>query len=128
MNVRYLASRAAVAAVFGITLGFAGLPWWAAALLGAVALAFFAVAPWSGRYVVQPQGGIAPLRSDERARAIRDKATRNAFVLAILGVAVLVLVYGLILDAPVPIAALGGILGLATIAYAVSDACLRRLS
>jgi len=127
MNVRYLASRAAIAAIFGIAFGFAGLPWWAAALLGVAVLAFFAVAPWSGRYVVQPQGGIAPLRSDERARAIRDKATRNAFVLTIFGVAGLVLVYGLILDAPVPVATLGGILGLAAIAYAVSDVCLRRL-
>ena len=126
MNVRYLASRAAIAAVFAIAFGFAGLPWWAAALLGVAVLAFFAVAPWSGRYVVQPQGGIAPLRSDERARAIRDKATRNSFVLTILGVASLVLIYGLILDAPVPVAALGGNLGLAAIAYAVSDLYQRR--
>jgi len=128
MNVRYLVSRAALVAVLGVALGLAGLRWWWAALMAAAALGFFLIAPSSGRYVVETQGGAAPLRRDERARAIRDKATRNGFVLTVLGVAGLTLVYGLILDAPVPVAALGGILGLAFATYFVSDLWLRRPS
>jgi hypothetical protein len=86
MNIRYLVSRGVIVAVFGVALGFAGLRWWWAALAAAVTLGFFLVAPHSGRYVVRTQGGVAPLRRDERARAIRDKATRNGFVLTVLGV------------------------------------------
>jgi hypothetical protein len=128
MNVRYLVSRAAISAVLGVALGFAGLRWWWAALAGAAALGLFFTAPRSGRYVVRAQGGVAPLRRDERARAIRDRAARNGFVLTVLGVAGLTLVYGLILDTAVPVAALGGILALAFATYFASDLWLRRLS
>jgi len=128
MNIRYLASRAAIVAVLGVAFGLAGLRWWWAALMATAALGFFLVAPRSGRYVVETQSGITPLRRDERARAIRDKATRTSFVLTILGVAGLTLVYGLLLDTPVPVAALGGILGLAVAIYVLSDLCQRRSS
>ena len=128
MNVRYLVSRAAIVAVFGVAFAFAGLQWWWAVLAGTATFGLFLAAPRSGRYVVRQQGGVAPLRRDERARTIRDRATRNGFVLTVLGVAGLTLVYGLILEAPVPVAALGGILALAFAAYVVSDLWLRRSS
>jgi hypothetical protein len=40
----------------------------------------------------------------------------------------LTIVYGRVFNAPVPVAALGGILGAAAVAYAVSELCLRRMS
>ncbi len=126
MNVRYVVLRAVLVAVLGVALWAGGLPWWAATLASAVAFFFFVAAPWSGRYVVENGGGVAPLRRDERSRTIRDKAARNAFILTILGVAGLTVVYGQVLEVPVPVAALGSLLGLATITYIASEFCLRR--
>ncbi|MCX6093628.1 MAG: hypothetical protein NTY63_02235 [Candidatus Bipolaricaulota bacterium] len=126
MNVRYVVLRTALVAVLGTALYAGGLPWWAAVLASVVALLFFLVASRSGRYVVESGGGVAPLRRDERSQTIRDRAARNAFILTILGVAGLTIAYGRVLETPVPVAALSGVLGLAVITYIVSDVCLRR--
>ncbi|MDD4903964.1 MAG: hypothetical protein PHV11_00550 [Candidatus Bipolaricaulis sp.] len=126
MKMGYVVSRVGLVAILSVALGFSGLPWWGAVAAGVLALAFFLAVPRSGRYVVASEGGVAPLRRDERSRAIRDKAARNAFVLTLLSVAGLAVAYGRVLRAPVPVAALGGVLGLAAVAYAVSDLCLRR--
>jgi polyferredoxin len=127
MKMAYIVSRGAVAAVFSGILYAGGLTWWIAALVGVLTFAFFLAAPRSGRYVVQGDG-IAPLRRDERSGAIRDKAARNAFVVTILAVAGLTVAYGRVLDAAIPVSALSGILGLAAVAYAISELCLRRSS
>lgn len=126
MKARYVVSRAVLTAVLGAALYAGGLPWWGAAAACVVALGFFLLAPRCGRYVVKDDGGAVPFRRDERSRAIRDHAARNAFVLTVLALAGLTIAYGLILDAAVPVAALGSVLGLAILAYVVSDLCLRR--
>jgi 1,4-dihydroxy-2-naphthoate octaprenyltransferase len=126
MNARYVVSRAVLTAVLGAALYAGGLPWWGAVVACLGALVFFLLAPRCGRYVVKDDGGAAPLRRDERTRAIRDQAARNAFILTVLALAGLAIAYGLILDAAVPVSALGGVLGLAALAYAVSDLRLRR--
>jgi hypothetical protein len=128
MRMRYVVSRVGLVAALTVALYFGGLPWWGAVAAGVLVLAFFLAAPRSGRYVVQREGSVAPLRRDERSRAIRDKAARNAFVLTLLSVAGLTIVYGRVFNAPVPVAALGGVLGAAAVAYAVSELCLRRMS
>jgi hypothetical protein len=126
MNARYVVSRAVLTAILGAALYAGGLPWWGAVLACLGALVFFLLAPRCGRYVVKAEGGTAPLRRDERTRAIRDQAARNAFVLTVLALAGLTIAYGQVLGAPVPVAALGGILGLAAVTYIASDVCLRR--
>jgi nitrogen fixation-related uncharacterized protein len=122
----YAASRAALAGVLAAALYFGGLPWWGVTLLGTLTLAFFLWAPRSGRYVVQEKGGTTPLRRDERARAIRDRAARNALVVTVLAIAGLTIVYGRVLDTMIPVSALAGVLGLAAIVYVLSDLFLRR--
>lgn len=126
MKIGYVVSRAALAAILGVALYLGGLPWWCGIAAGALALVFFVVVPRSGRYVAKTQDNLAPLRRDERSRAIRDKAARNAFVPTILSLAGLTIAYGRILNAAVPVAATGGVLGLAVAVYAVSDLYLRR--
>jgi Ca2+/Na+ antiporter len=128
MKMRYIVSRAALAAILGVALYAGGIPWWGAVAAGALALVFFLVVLHSGRYVVQDKDGLAPLRRDERSRAIRDKAARNSFVPTILSLAGLTMAYGRFLCAPVPVAALGGVLALAVLVYAASDLYLRRSS
>ncbi|MDD5264475.1 MAG: hypothetical protein PHU43_06530 [Candidatus Bipolaricaulis sp.] len=126
MNARYVVSRAVLAAVLGAALYAGGLSWWGSVAACVGALVFFLLAPWCGRYVVKEDGGAAPFRRDERSRAIRDHAARNALVLTVLALAGLTIAYGLILDVAVPAAALGSVLGLAVVTYVVSDAYLRR--
>jgi 1,4-dihydroxy-2-naphthoate octaprenyltransferase len=128
MRMPYIASRAALAAVLAVALYFGGLPWWSAAIAWVATLTFFVWAPGSGRYVVREKGGATPLRRDERAQAVADKAARNAFVATILAVAALTMVYGRVLEGSVPVSALVGVLGLAALTYALSDLCLRRSS
>ena len=128
MKTKYVASRAALVVILGGALYAAGLPWWGAAAAGIAALAFFLVVPRSDRYVVRSEDGVAPLRRDERSRSIRDKAARNAFGVTVLAVAGLTIAYGRVLDAPVPVEALSGVLGLSVVAYGLSEFCLRRSS
>jgi uncharacterized membrane protein YhdT len=128
MKMRYVVSRAVLAAILGVALCAGGMPWWGAVAAGGLALVFFLVVLRSGRYVVQDRDGLAPLRRDERSRAIRDKAARNSFVLTILSLAGLTIAYGLILCTAVPVAALGGILALSVLVYVASDLYLRRSS
>lgn len=128
MKTTYAISRAALAAIFSGALYMGGLPWWGAVPAGILVLVFFLAARRSGRYVVESADGVAPLRRDERSRAIRDKAARNAFVATVLAVAGLTIAYGRVLDAAVPVTALSGVLALAVVTYAASDLCLRRSS
>jgi hypothetical protein len=128
MKMTYDVSRAALAVILGGALCLGGLPWWGAAPASILVLAFLLTARRSGRYVVQSEDGIAPLRRDERSRAIRDKAARNAFIVTVLAVAGLSIAYGRVLDAAVPGTALSVVLALAVVAYAVSDFYLRRSS
>jgi len=125
MNRRYVATRSVLSAVLGAALYVAGLPWWGATLAAILAESFFLQAPGSGRYVVQ-QGGAAPLRRDERSRAIRDRAARNAFAVTLVVLAGVTIAYDRVLAVPVPTEVLSGVLGLAVLTYAVSEVGLRR--
>jgi len=112
--MRYIVSRVGLVAALSAALYVGGTPCRRDAVVGGrrgggLALIFFLAAPRSGRYVVQHEGSVAPLRRDERSRAIRDKTARNAFVLTVLNVAGLTIIYGRVVT-PVPVAALGGVL------------------
>ncbi|MBE0696105.1 MAG: hypothetical protein IH586_04205, partial [Anaerolineaceae bacterium] len=67
-----------------------GLVWWAALLAGLLGFAAFVLGARSGRYVVQQEGGITPMRRDEMSQEINRRAGLNGFstlVLCIGGVA-----------------------------------------
>ena len=122
----YYLSRILISAALGGILALAGSPWWMSVSIGALALAFFVWAPRSGRYVVRPESGIAPLRRDERTQAINDRAARNAFVVAMLATAAAAIYFGLIARANVPVLVLNVTFALGLLTYFVSDAILRR--
>ena len=82
-----------------LALGLAGVlfaasgVWWMAVIAGCAASAFFFWFPHSGRYTVQPQGGATPMRRDERAQHINNRAGRNGFGVLMLGLALLILFF-----------------------------------
>ena len=122
----YYISRAVISAALGVVLALTGLEWWMAALLGAMAFAFFIWAPHSGRYSVHPELGVTALRRDERTQGINDKAARNAFVVTMLAIAGIAIYFGAIAAVSVPIAMLRWTLVLGVLVYYVSDFVLRR--
>jgi hypothetical protein len=123
---RYYVSRIVFAIALGLLFAFTGSPWWMAALIGGLALAFFLWAPQSGRYVVQPERGGTALRRDERTQVINDKAARNAFVISMLSLAAIEVYFGAFAPALVPVALLNLVLALGVLTYFASDAWLRR--
>lgn len=123
---RYYISRTLISAAFGGLFVLTGGSWWMAVLAAATAFAFFLWAPRSGRYAVHPKFGATALRHDERTRARRDKAARNAFAVTILAVAAIAVYFGSAAQADVPIAFLSGVIALAALTYFLSDLWLRR--
>jgi hypothetical protein len=123
---RYYLVRAVISAALAALVALAGAPWWGALLAGLVFFGLFVWAVRSGRYVVEPERGAAALRSDEYTRAIRDRATRYGFVAVMLALGAIVLYYGLIADADVPVAVVGGVLLIGWIVYFLSDLLARR--
>lgn len=124
--VVYYISRTVLSGVVGVLLALTGFPWWIAALTSLAILVFFLWSPHSGRYVVQPEHGATALRRDERTQAIVNQAARNAFGVTMLVIGGLVLYFGLIAPADVPLVMLQGtlILGLAT--YLLCNLFLQR--
>jgi nitrogen fixation-related uncharacterized protein len=122
----YYVSRLALAAFLVGFLLLVGSPWYVAALLGALLVAFFLWAPRSGRYTVKKDPGALALQRDEWAQTIAHKSGRNAFVILMLAIAALALYFGLVARAGVPVSlvTLLGLLGMAS--YFVSDLWLRR--
>jgi hypothetical protein len=121
----YYFSRAIISAAFGLLFALSGSPWWTAALVSAVAFAWFLVAPRIGRYSVHPEFGVTALRRDERAQVINDHAARNAFVICMLALGGLVIYFGG--AAVVSVGILRWILILGVAVYYVSDIWLRRV-
>ena len=99
--------------------------WWMAILTGGAALAFFLWFPHSGRYTVRPEGGLAPMRRDERAQHINNRAGRNGFGILMLGLAVLVLFFSSP-EGTVPTGALNLLLMAGILSYLLSDLWMRR--
>jgi hypothetical protein len=123
---RYYIVRALVSAAFGIVFALAGLPWWGALIVAVGAFVLFLWAPRSGRYLVQPEGGAAPLRHDERTAAIRNQAARNGFAGIMLALAAATLYFGLIAPGDLPVGIPSLTLALGAVIYFVSDHWLRR--
>jgi hypothetical protein len=117
----YYLSRAAISMAAGGLFVLAGAPWWMAAGIGAVTLAFFIWAPRSGRYSVHPEHGVTALRRDERTQAITDRAARNGFALTMLSLAGLALYFELVASSDVPVSALALVLLVGTVTYFASD-------
>lgn len=95
-------------------------------MAGGMAFAFFLCTPRGGRYVVKSLDGIAPLRRDERTKAIRDEAARNAFSATVVALAAVTIYFGVIALNDVPVTILNAILALSLLTYAASDYWLRR--
>ncbi len=122
----YYLSRLVLSAAIGILVVFAGAAWWVGALIGATALAFFWMAPRLGRFVVQPDQGVTALHRDERSQAINASAGLTAFVISMLGLAAVILYFGLLAASDVPVLVLEGLLILGALAYYLADFWLRR--
>ena len=122
----YYLCRTAFSAAFGLLLFLTGSPIWMAILLGALILGFFLWAPHSGRYAVHPEFGVSALRRDERTQAINDKAARNAFVVSMLMLVILVGIpgsFGLLI---LTIDIIKIVLLTGALTYFASDAWLRK--
>lgn len=121
----YYVSRAIISVAFG-ALFAAGSTWWTGILVGALAFAWFLLAPHIGRYSVHPEFGITALRRDERAQAINDKAARNAFVISMLVLGGMIVYFGTFAVTSVPIAVFKWLLILGALIYYASDFWLRK--
>lgn len=73
----YYVSRAVLSALFGWFFSLNAGPW-LGVLAGLLVYAGFLWYAHSGRYLVETNNPLFPLRRDARARAIRDKATVTA--------------------------------------------------
>ena len=123
---RYYLSRALLSAALAALLVLGGLPWWGAVLAGVLVFALFVWAARSGRYVVHPERGVTALQDDEYTRAIRDRAARHGFAALSIVLGGVVLTYGLIARADVPVTVVGGALLLGWVVYFGSDWMARR--
>lgn len=79
--IPYYATRALFSALFGWFLSLTW-SWWVAALGGALVLAGFLWYAHSGRYLVDVSTPFFPLRRDDRAKSIRDRASVLALTVA----------------------------------------------
>ena len=77
---QYYISRIVLTVAFAVVFVMLGATWWMGVLVGIFGIAFFLVAPHSGRYAVHPEYGVTALRRDERIQNINNSAGRNAFV------------------------------------------------
>jgi TRAP-type C4-dicarboxylate transport system permease large subunit len=121
----YYVSRAIISVAFG-ALFAAGSPWWTGILVGALAFAWFLLAPHIGRYSVHPEFGITALRRDERAQVINDKAARNAFVICMLVLGGMIIYFGTFAATSASIAVFKWLLILGVLIYYASDFWLRK--
>jgi hypothetical protein len=122
----YYLSRALLAILFSILFVSAGAPWWSGILAGIAAMAYFIWVPKSGRFTVKDEGGIAPLRRDERGQDINNKSARNALIISVLALACVSLYYSNVAQTDVPVHILDLIVLLAVASYFISDIWLRR--
>ncbi len=93
----YYVSRAVLSALFGWFFSLNAGPW-LGVLAGLLVYAGFLWYAHSGRYLVETNNPLFPLRRDARARAIRDKATVTAVGvagLAFLGLSIAAWILGL---------------------------------
>lgn len=114
-----------------LALGLAGAlyaasgSWWMATIAGGAAMAIFLWFPHSGRYTRKPEGGATPMRRDERAQSINNRAGRNGFGVLMLGLALLILFFSSP-EGTVPAGALNILLLAGVLSYLLSDIWMRR--
>lgn len=80
----YYITRLAIVALWLVVAAFGGLPPWASVLSAGAMIGYFVWLPLSGRYVVRKDRLLAPMRRDERTRAVSSKAVQWAFMVQIL--------------------------------------------
>lgn len=76
----YYVTRLAMVALWLLVAMVAGLPVWLSVPTAAAMVAYFVWLPRSGRYVVREDQPLAPMRRDERGRAISGRAATWGFV------------------------------------------------
>lgn len=123
----YYISRICLSILFAAFMALLGLPWWAAVLIGILLIGFFIWAPRSGRYYVQPEGGVSALRRDERTQAINLRAGLNGFVGVMLAIGGLDIYYGALQQSDVPANVLSLLLVLGVLIYFISDFWMRKV-
>jgi hypothetical protein len=123
----YYLSRMIISIVLGGLFALLGAQWWMAVLAGLLALAVFFLSPLSGRYTVQPDKGLTPLRRDEFSKSVTNKAGRNAFAFMMIALAGIVVYSLLSTHTVVTATALSVVLALGVIVFFVSDYWMRRM-
>jgi hypothetical protein len=83
----YYVTRCGLVALWLLVALVAGLPVWLSVPTAAAMVAYFVWLPRSGRYVVREDQPLAPMRRDERTRAMSRQAATWAFVVETLLVA-----------------------------------------
>ncbi len=80
----YYITRLAIVALWLVVATVGGLPPWASVLSSGAMIGYFVWLPLSGRYVVRQDRPLAPMRRDERTRAVSSKAVQWAFMVQVL--------------------------------------------
>lgn len=125
---QYHLSRLVIMGAISLIFAWSGMPWWLAGLVFVLGAVFFLWAPLSGRYRVVADTPTAPLRLDERARQVRDRAGRTAFQIMEL-LTLSIFLYGQFQTPPlVSTAAVGGLLGIGMLSYLVLTLWYERAS
>jgi hypothetical protein len=76
----YYVTRLAMVALWLLVAMVAELPIWLSIPTAAAMVAYFVWLPRSGRYVVHQDQPLAPMRRDERSRAVSGRAAVWAFI------------------------------------------------
>lgn len=123
---RYYISRVAMSIVLGAVFYFAS-GYLTAGVIGAlVVMLVFLYLPRSGRYTLSANGSAAPFRRDEWARNISHRSGLNAWVVVTVAGSGMLLYYGLISPADMPVPLLGLLMLAGWITYFASDFWMRR--
>jgi hypothetical protein len=121
----YYISRAVLSALLAVLLvGQGGLAWWSGVILGMLLYGGFLYYAHSGHYLIDPGTPLIPLRRDERAGWIRDRALAAAVAIGGMSFAALSLV-GSWLPVSVSLSSVALALGIVTY-FGVSEWLLAR--
>jgi hypothetical protein len=123
----YYITRLVMVAVWLLVATVAGLPFWLSIPTAAAMVAYFVWLPRSGRYVVREDQPLAPMRRDERSRAVSGRAAVWAFVVEtlLLGAG---MVWGTVSGQQELTGALGLVLAAGLLTYLVAQGWLGRQS
>lgn len=123
----YYISRGIISIAFGLVVYLFTQLFWLGLLMIILIFGVFIYLPNSGRYKLEYDGGVTPMRRDEWTQRINDKAGRNAWILVALMGSFFILYFGLISPGDIPVYILGIIIFSGFAAYFISDFWLRRL-